>query len=277
VAPTISTVARAASTDDTVVAQVDGRPVWGSCVADQLQRGIATDRNRALAQCIDFELLAQAAEARGLASDRDVLEETRRALVSRLVAVGFEARYQRPDDLKDIVDRVVERNRPQMDKPELRQSAFVRVEVATTATPDEDARAKALAEQIHAALANETGLFPSHLTDTANRLATGTGLHITNNEFRAATREGVVKEYGDALFAISEVGRISPPTRTKWGWDIVLLLRVYPPRVYTRDEVAADVFPELRRQFFMRWVDDIMASLGVKIVVDQQQLAESMR
>jgi len=50
---------------DAVVATVGGRPVWASCVAAQAARGTRT-RRAALGECVDFELLAQAAEARGV-------------------------------------------------------------------------------------------------------------------------------------------------------------------------------------------------------------------
>ncbi|HWU88103.1 MAG TPA: hypothetical protein VN253_12540, partial [Kofleriaceae bacterium] len=68
--------------EDAAVASVNGRPVWGSCVAHQAARGAAS-REAALAECIDFELLAQAAEARGLAADPEVGEAARRAMVGR--------------------------------------------------------------------------------------------------------------------------------------------------------------------------------------------------
>src|SRR5688500_1194279 len=82
--------------DDVQVATVNGRPVWGSCVTGQGARGAT--RDEALAQCIDFELLAQAAEARGLAVDPDVVLATRTALVSQLVAREYEDKYDGPED-----------------------------------------------------------------------------------------------------------------------------------------------------------------------------------
>src|SRR5262245_17970595 len=95
-AQAVSLVAPARGSDDVVVAQVNGRPVWGSCVAAQLQRMPAATRDGALRECVDFELLAQAAETRGLAAQAEVTDETRRALVSRLVETGFEDRHRSP-------------------------------------------------------------------------------------------------------------------------------------------------------------------------------------
>src|SRR5262245_24622681 len=68
--------------DDVQVATVNGKPVWGSCVT--AQGAHAASKQDALKQCIDFELMAQAADARGLATDPDVALATRTALVSQL-------------------------------------------------------------------------------------------------------------------------------------------------------------------------------------------------
>jgi hypothetical protein len=54
----------AAAADDVVVALAAGRPVYGSCVAAQAERGHLS-RDAALRECIDFELMAQEAERRG--------------------------------------------------------------------------------------------------------------------------------------------------------------------------------------------------------------------
>jgi hypothetical protein len=262
----------AAGPDDVAVATVNGRPVWGSCVAAQMKRSSGEpagederakidranlDRRAALDECIAFELLAQAAEARGLARDPEVALAARTAMASRLVEVGFEQRFRTPDDLRAAVDREVERYSDQLDRPELRASAFARVEVPAGAPPAQDAAARALAEQIAGALERETGLFPVHLRETADRLAAGAGQRVTHGEFRAATREGLVPPYADALYAIPEEGRVGKATRTPWGWDVILMTRRLPPEVRTREEIAEKVFPDLRRRYFYRWVDEL--------------------
>lgn len=267
----VSLVAGPAGPGDAVVATVDGRPVWASCVAAQAARGTGS-RRPALDECIDFELLAQAAEARGFLRDPEVGEARRRALVGRLVELGFEARYRAPADLRAAVDRAAERYAGQLDQPELRASAFARVEVPAGAPPEADAAARALADRISGALAGETGLFPIHLREAADRVAAGSGQRVTHGDFRAATREALVPPYAAALFSISEVGRIAAPVRTAWGWDVILLTRLVEPAVHTRDEVAARLFPDVRRQQFARWVDEIASAAGIRIEIDPRGL-----
>jgi len=272
----------AAGPDDAVVATVNGRPVWGSCVAAQAARGAASRRtalpealNAALDECVDFELLAQAAEARGLGRDPEVAEAERTAEVSRLVELGFEARYRSPDDLRAAVDRAVDRYAAQLEQPELRASAFARVEVPAGAPPEADAAARALAERIAGALAGERGLFAVHLREAADRIAAaGAGLRVAHGDFRAASREGLVPPYAEALFSIPEVGRIAAPARTAWGWDVILLTRRVPAAVHTRDEVAAKVFPDVRRRELSRWVNELAARSGIRVELDPARVAQ---
>lgn len=272
--PLVPAASPPAGPGDEIVATVDGRPVWASCVAAQAARGARTAR-AALDECIDFELLAQAALARaeGRAPDPALAEAQRTALVSRLVATDLEARYRTPDDLRAEVAREVARFADQLELPELRASAFARVEVPAGAPPAADAAARAVAEQIAGALAGEAGLLPIHLREAADRIGAGSGQRVTHGSFRVATREGVVPPYGAALFAIPEAGRIAAPARTPWGWDVILLTQLVAPQVHTRDEIAARVFPDVRRRQFYRWVNQIAGARGTRVELDEQRVA----
>src|SRR5690349_9829894 len=99
-----------AGSGDVIVATVDGRPVWGSCVAGHMKaRGV--DRDRALQDCIDLELLAAAAIKRGLGADPDTQSELRAALVDGFVTDEFEDKIKTAADLPAaLVDRNVQNN-----------------------------------------------------------------------------------------------------------------------------------------------------------------------
>ena len=266
-------VATAAGSADVVVAQVAGRPVWGSCVAAQVGRGV--NRDVALRDCIDFELLAQVAEARGFGLDREVADETKRALVSRLVETDFERRYRTPADLAAQLDRAFAEDDTQtrMNRPELRESFYVRVVIPELAPPAADAVARAVADKIHAALADETGLFPNHVTDVAYKVANDSAVTLELKAYPIAYRGGgTVAAYEQALFAIPEVGQVSPVFRTKWGWDVVLLTKLIEAKQFTRDEVEPIKFASLRREEFDKWVDSIRLSLGVTVLTNKALL-----
>lgn len=270
--PTISAIAPPEGADDLEVAKVNGRPVWGSCVAAQVSRGAKT-REAALDECIQFELMAQVAEQRGLAADPTVVEATRRELVSREVAVDFEDTHRKPADLGDRMTKWLTDNAWRMHRPDLRASSYARVNVPKGSSPEIEAKAKALSEKIAAALAHETGLFPSEVKETAQRLGKDSGLTLDIAEARPMPKENLDEPYAEALYALPEVGRTSAPVRTRWGWDVILWSGGLPPKESTQDEIEAEAFPELRRAAFQAWVNDLIKKLGIKIEINAPLVA----
>jgi hypothetical protein len=272
--------------EDVEVATVNGRAVWSSCVAAQAAtseraerrdgrvsvppdpgdaaRTPAQRRADALEQCIALELLAQAAEARGLAAAQEVREATRTAAVNRLIETDFEQRYRTPADLGAIVDAVMKRNEWRMRVPEMRSSTFARFLVPDGAPPGLDASARALAEQLAGELAPERGLYGLHLAEAARRIATG-DVKLETSDVRPMRRDDLVVPYGDALYAIPEVGRIGAVARTPWGWDVVLWTGGVEPQARSRDEVIAELFPELRRRQFQLWATQLGKQLGIRV------------
>lgn len=262
---------------DVVVARVEGRPVWGSCVAAQaaaIAGSEAERKARAREQCIQFELLAQAAERRGFATAPEVGEAERTAEVNRLVELDFDQRYRTPADLASVVDPVIAKNLWRMHIVQLRSSAFARFDVPDHAPPEVDAQAKALADQLAGPLLPQTGLFTVHLREAAERLARPAAIQLEVSDVKPTHQDGLVDEYARALYAIPEVGRIAPPVRTKWGWDVILWTGGIEAQERTREDVVADLFPEIRRRYFQVWVTQLARQLGVHIDVDQAAVAK---
>ncbi|MDB4952923.1 MAG: hypothetical protein JWO36_492 [Myxococcales bacterium] len=281
IGPPAPIVAPSANADDLSVAQVNGRPVWGSCVTAQAARG--RTRDIALRECIDFELMAQAADARGLATDPDVVDATRTALVNQLVANAYEDSFTKPENFGDKWDRLVERNLFPFKHEEFRASTYVRVPLGETATPEEDAAAHALADKIAAALASETGMLSPQFVELAGRAA-GLPMVKTGEEPKPArwveyadveprVPRALYKSYADALWAIPEVGRASPAVRTKWGWDIVLFSELEPAVDTKPDELARRMMPEVKRSYFMLWVNEITKHLGITVELYKDNIA----
>jgi hypothetical protein len=255
---------------DVQVATVNGRPVWGSCVSAQAATGVT--RDAALKQCIDFELMAQTAETRGLATDHDVLLETRTALVSQLVAHEYEDKFQKPEDFGAFWTKSIQRNHARFDHDEARGSFYVRVKVAKNAPPAEVAKAKQDIDAIYAALANERGLISPNIDEIARRVyGTRPGLDLAS--VPPDLRHGRFDDaYMGALFSIPEIGRVAPPVRTPWGWDVILWDAVVPAVHATPDEIAKEALPEIKRAYFPYWVNRIAQSLGVKVEVVDKNL-----
>jgi len=262
--------------DDAPVASVNGRTVWASCVAAQARTAAGSDEARRAAgldQCIAFELLAQAAEARGLAAAPEVVEAARAAAVNRVVEIEFEQRTRTPADLAPQVDAMMKANEWRLHVLELRGSTFARFVVPKGAPADVEARAHVLAERLAAELAGQTGLFGVHLAEAAKRIAQGSGIELDTADFRPAHHDDLVESYAAALYAIPEVGRASPAFRTPWGWDVVLWTGGVEARERSRDEVVAELFPELRRRQFQRWVTQLGKQLGLHIEIDDATVA----
>lgn len=267
--PPASLVDTSAAKDDVQVATVNGRPVWGSCVAAQAARGAA--REVALRECVDFELMAQAAEQRGLAVDPDVVAETHRALVSQLVAYDYEAKYQKPSDFGSVYDQLLARNKIRVWHDEYRASAYVRINVDKAATPAQDEAAHALMTEVAAALAPERGLMPQHIEEIAKKVV-GTRAKIAFATVPPYLPAGLEKAYSQALFGIAEVGRTAGPVRTSYGWDVVLWSGVVPATHPSPDEIAEKILPEVKRSYFPLWVNAIVSRLGVKITIYDKNL-----
>jgi hypothetical protein len=262
---------------DAPIARVNGRTVWASCVVAQAPAIAAGSdgerRAAALDQCIAFELLAQAAEARGLAAAPEVAQAVRGAEVNRLVETEFEQPHRRPADLAPQLDAVMSNSPWLLHMPELRDSTYARFVVPRGAPAAVEARARELADRLAAELAGQTGLFGVHLSDAARRIAQGSGAELDTTAFRPAARDQLVDAYAAALFAIPEIGRASPAFRTPWGWDVVVWTGGSPARERSRDEVAAELFPELRRRQFQRWVTQLARQRGIAIRIEQGELA----
>ncbi|MGE3547140.1 MAG: hypothetical protein AB7L28_24660 [Kofleriaceae bacterium] len=246
----------------------------------------AADRKAALDECIGFELLAQTAEARGLADDPEARQAARTALVSRMISVGFEDRYRTPADLRDRLDNWISANEGLLHRPELRACSYIRVEVKPDASPEIDQRARKLAEDIAADLRDRTGLFASDLLEAADRVGQHSGLVVQTNHVPARPRvshtikmkgrdvilEGLETSFGTALFSIRDLGRTSPAVRTPWGWDVILWTDVLPEEVSTREQLAAKRFEAERQDYFKLWINQMVRALGNRFTVDTSAL-----
>jgi len=266
--PPAPLIAPRASADDVVVASVNGKPVWGSCVTVQAARG--ANKQAALAQCIDFELLAQRAAAH--ASDADVREATHTAMVSELVAQAYEAGYTQPAQFGAFWGAAYKKGIFHLRHENYRASSYVRIPVPAGAPPAAEADAKAKAETIAAAVAHETGLMGPSLQELAQAAVPGTKLdHQDVPAYRAG---GLDEAYAKALFAVKDIGRASGAVRTQWGWDVIAWTDDVPTADPPEADVDAALLPGIKVAYFGHWVDDLAKSLGVHVTLDNDNIAK---
>jgi len=138
-------------------------------------------------------------------------------------------------------------------------------------------KAKQVVDAIYEELKDKTGLFPRDLEEVARKHAAAAKLSVVTALFPpdkpGRPIEGYLDDFGPILFKIPEVGRVAPPTETATGWDVILLANLIPAETKTHEQLSAELFPEVRRQYFNTWVNQIIKSSGVRITVDQKVVA----
>jgi hypothetical protein len=264
--------ARPASADDAIVAKVDGRPIYGSCVAAQAA-SLHEDRTRALDDCISFELLAGAAAARGVAHDPDVIDGYRQALVGRFLDVAFRDKYRTFTDLPaSLRDPAFASLQWRMHRPEYRYSVYVRAVVGEKATPADEQAAHALMDQIYARVAGKKDLFPADLFAIAREVAGPRPIEMLTSPYGTGINGPGDQTYTRPLFALDAIGEVTPPSRTTWGWDLILWTDTMPALETSAEDLRAWMFPDLRRAWFERWIDELARADDADIVIDETRL-----
>ena len=234
-----------------VVATVNGEPVYDDCVARQAEAH-GVDARAALDECVDFELLAQEAARRGLAADPDVALVGRTEMVRALVGADYVSTMDEPSDIPDAELRALwdRKLRHLYNKPERRRATYCRVPIGAKqrGTPA-DAEARALAARIHramgrsidgerfAATCTSAGAGKTELPEKALKP------FAANGQFAGGRN---VPEFTAAAFSVP-AGRPAEPVRTRWGWDIVLPIEVLPAASRTLEDAEAEIREKLLR------------------------------
>jgi hypothetical protein len=278
---------RAAAAGRQVVARVDGEPVYDDCVARQA--AAPKDLRSALDDCIRFELLAQEALRRGYLADPEVAEVRRREMVRVLIG-EFATTIDEPTDLPVAeLQRLWEAKlRASYNRPERRRATYCRVGVKkkTPRGGDRDRKAKAYADQIHRAMQGmrfspELLALSCHLASGGRKVQTTLSQTVAFDATGAAPTARYAREFADAAFSVDQVGHVSQPTRTDWGWDIVLVTEILPPESKTFAEaepeiremlVRAPSTADYRVQKFLDWLQRY--AVKARIEVDPGALPE---
>jgi hypothetical protein len=235
-----------------VVATVDGAPIYADCVATQA-RGLAGPedevRRRALDECVGFELLAREARRRGLDRDPDAIEAQKREAVRALIDREFAPTMDGPDDIRrSDLEKIWPKVKHYYDHDELRATYQCRVEVGKKQPRGgpADLEAEAFAKEVHAALIAQPIRTGQELYEACTRAAGDRKLAIARKPYRFREHGNVDPTYAAATFALKRAGDVTPPIRTKWGWDLIWLSEITP--ALHQDLAAAE--PSLRDTFF---------------------------
>jgi parvulin-like peptidyl-prolyl isomerase len=250
-----------ATSNDEVVATVDGRPINAADVARQARaRGV--DAPKALSDLVDAEVLAGEAARRGLEDDLEVRDETKGALVRRYLELGFE-REVTPNDVPELaVRREYQRNLAYLNHNVYTDVWHILVPVAKDATPEQ----KEAARQRAAALARRArGMTVAEF----KQLGHDEGLRT---EEIVTARDGwVERPFSEAAFTqLKNPGDVSTrDVETTYGFHVLYLVRWIPAEHVTLSEAAPklreSLFGAFEKRAFAKLVDEAMARYKIEL------------
>lgn len=248
-----------------VVAEVNGAPVYADCVEQQAAAHELTPR-AALDECIDFELLAQAAEAAGLATHPAVLAARKTEAARAFIDTAFAAEFDGPEDVPaDDVRMGYDRFKgTRWVHAEHRHMSFYRFKVAKTEPRGlfRDLAAAFFAHELWQPLTGRSDVSNVELQQRGREIAGDDAEVEGTPDGLVFPYDGVVPEYQKVLFGdLDTPGTVARPTRTPWGWDVILLIEIFPERNVSLEEAEAEVrehiFEFSRQRAFARFLEQL--------------------
>ncbi len=249
---------------------MNGTPILADCAIEHAE-AYNVDVQAALGACIDFELLASEAIRRGFDSHPAAHTARKTESVRKFIDVAFVSNFNSPDDVPmEHVRHSYERTKYQWVHPEIRFTVYVRARVnkkAPRGSP-EDLKAKQLIYEIHESMRGK--LFKTKETFYAAAQKVARGRPLENGKPFDFPRHGrAVEEYAKPAFDIPKVGAISVPTRTRWGWDIILFTGFMRPQNLSVEQAASKIRPVIyalsRERSFEDWAKTLEQKRDIKI------------
>lgn len=241
------------------VAKVNGVAIYGDCVQRQAEaHGLS--KQAALGECIDFELLAQAADDPRYLLLPEVQEPATQEMVRSFLSQNYPygSAATLPDKLVKALWKQVSPSR--YNRPELRDIVFCRIALPedASAQSEEAKRAEAYLRGVYKQLKGRKELAsddlfaacygPIDLPEGEARPYEAAGIEsLTLNTFSPRPRAQYDAQFHATVFDGPQVaGMVLPPLLSRFGWDLILLTQIIP--AIATDYSAAE--PELRRALF---------------------------
>lgn len=219
---------------------------------------------------LETEILARKAVKEGVASDPVLLSKIKNMVARHYYSTKLKIEVE--DKIKvseDEMKKYYEDNKKEkFTQPEKIKASHILIKASKDRT---EADAEKLAQSVYReALAAKT---PEAFGTLAKKYSEdeGTKLRGGTLSFFERTEDGgkMVKEFSDAAFALKNVGDISAPVKTSFGWHIIRLDAVKPKIESEFKDVKARIEStmkaDLRKKAFETEIENIKKEYGFKL------------
>lgn len=285
--------------DDHVVARVETRGGPVAITAGRLRRYAESGRHageaprdpRVLLQdLIDFELLAAEAVARyGAAPGDEAQTAAERVMVRHLLEQTFEEEIDAAAIPEKFVRQAYDKNRSHFVHPALRVGSHILVQVegegreGRSDDPELDARARDLARRIARELRADPPSDAKAFRERAGdyqEAAEALGLTVRAEDLGRFARKGrYVPEFTAAAFALTEPGITAEPVPTQFGWHVIRVREVLPPKDEAFEDAEAEIreriLPDYRKYRLRELTRELAAEHGAVIDPDPLKKLEA--
>jgi parvulin-like peptidyl-prolyl isomerase len=244
-----------------VVSTVDGDPITVGEVERLARAGLSG--REALRRLQAERILMAEAMRRDFRDDSNVVDVARQAQVQALLEQT--AREVVVSDAQ--VRQAYEKNLSRFTTPERRESVHVLARLPKQPSPEEEAAAKAFAEQALPELASAEDL---DAFIQRQRQKTSSLFKVVSERIRPMDAKApLAQPYLDALFSIPKPGVVAQPVRTIYGWHAVRVTQILPKESTPYDEAAATLRSEMllsrRRERVQQLIETLRAQHRVQI------------
>ncbi|MBU6503219.1 MAG: SurA N-terminal domain-containing protein [Burkholderiales bacterium] len=144
-----------------------------------------------------------------------------------------------PQDVKTYYEQNIAR----LSGPEERRASHILIAVPPNATPEEQAKAKAKAEEVLAMVRKD----PANFAELAKKYSQDPGSAAKGGDLGFFTRDAMVKQFSDAAFALKK-GDISGLVKTEYGYHIIMLTDIKEPKQRSFEEMKPQIEADLKKQ-----------------------------
>ncbi len=201
-------------------------------------------RNAVRDELINIEVLAQAANKKGLSKQAEVVQQIELSKQS-ILASAFIQDYLKSHPVSDaVLKQEYEKINQQRGNKEYKVShILLKTEV----------EAKTVAEQLK----------NSKFEDVAMDKSQDPGSSVKGGDLGWALPGGFVKPFADAMVAMSK-GQISAPVQSQFGWHVIKLEDTRDLKVPSFDEVKPQLIQHMQQQLVQKVIGEQRAKATIK-------------